>query len=1003
MTLDVSPLESLPSDPLSAALTYGRAGFRVLPVHDVSDGVCSCPDPRPNGSPGGKRCPDKGKHPRIGGWQREATGDAAELQRWWDKWPAANVGLAMGGPERLIALDVDGGAGRASLAQLELKHGALPETLTSRSGRVDGGEHRLFVVPIEWDLDKIRNRAGMLGERLDVRTEGGQIVVAPSMHASGRAYAWTLILPPAELPRWLFDLMTAPKELQRAARAPALTTSPARRPPPSGKPHVAAYLAAALDGAARAILEAPRGSFNDTANAQAYALGGLVGGGALGEDAAFEVLVAATIKAGWDEDKRELTEGTIRRALQAGAAAPRRIPPPLDLSTPFDDPPRRIKTATEESESDMQDDSSGASPMSPAEALTAQLERIAALPKGERTTEALAESTLDAVLATGERSTAYARALNRLSELGVKINSVKMALRARRQEQRASVIAAPVSQSSKASITITPEELKVNDAAVQSLAALPHLYQRGRALVSIGESSELVAGESEPVRRLMICQLEQSTLRELLTAAATWWELNDDGDRYQAHPPEWTVRAVHARGNSSMGLAGIRYLTGLAESPVLRPDGSILSTPGWDEATGILLMPSDVFPEVPESPTRVQLCAARDLLLDVVRDFPLETGPRGLHASVWIAGVLTALGRYAFAGPAPAFAVDANTQDAGKSLMADAASLIVTGRTAARTTYGEEVELVKKITCIALDGDQIVLVDNVEKPIGDATIDAALTSTEWGERVLGSSTRPKLPLVATWWITGTNLSFKSTFARRCLLVRIDCQEERPAERVLRDLKAYVLENRPALVSAALTMLRAWEATGRDLAELDGKALRLPGTYEAWGRLVQGACVYAGLPDPGDALASLDDAVHDADAVGLVELLAGWDEACRLLGGDIGACAVSTVLGKLQDNDEERRSSHGNPPPLVLPQLREVLGELCSGVKPGSLPTAKQVGYAFRKLAKRVSGGRRLRVHKSHGKKVWGVEVVGRRTIVDQAEEPGDVDYPSDVADYDAAE
>jgi hypothetical protein len=81
-----------------------------------------------------------------------------------------------------MALDIDGPAGRISLAKLEAEHGGLPQTLASRSGRPDGGEHRLFWVPPDLDLAALKNTASHFADGLDVRRHDGQIVVAPSAH-----------------------------------------------------------------------------------------------------------------------------------------------------------------------------------------------------------------------------------------------------------------------------------------------------------------------------------------------------------------------------------------------------------------------------------------------------------------------------------------------------------------------------------------------------------------------------------------------------------------------------------------------------------------------------------------------------------------------------------------------------------------------------------------------------------------------------------------------------
>src|SRR5262249_47070706 len=124
-----------------------------------------------------------GKHPIVRGWQRSRANERT-IQARWSAWPGANVGLVPGGAACLVVLDIDGDDGRNSLRALEGSHEPLPETLTSATG--GGGEQRLFVLPDELDLDAIGNSVRKLGAGLDVRASGGQIVVAPSLHRSGR-------------------------------------------------------------------------------------------------------------------------------------------------------------------------------------------------------------------------------------------------------------------------------------------------------------------------------------------------------------------------------------------------------------------------------------------------------------------------------------------------------------------------------------------------------------------------------------------------------------------------------------------------------------------------------------------------------------------------------------------------------------------------------------------------------------------------------------------------
>jgi hypothetical protein len=92
------------------------------------------------------------------------------------------------------------------LVALEAQHGPLPITLTSITGRKDGGEHRWFRYPAEC---QIRGSRGRLGFGLDVRGTAGYVIAPPSVHESGREYKWA---EPqhhiAAAPNWLIEMLT---------------------------------------------------------------------------------------------------------------------------------------------------------------------------------------------------------------------------------------------------------------------------------------------------------------------------------------------------------------------------------------------------------------------------------------------------------------------------------------------------------------------------------------------------------------------------------------------------------------------------------------------------------------------------------------------------------------------------------------------------------------------------------------------------------------------------
>jgi hypothetical protein len=90
-------------------------------------------------------------------------------------------------------------------------------------------------------------------------------------------------------------------------------------------------------------------------------------------------------------------------------------------------------------------------------------------------------------------------------------------------------------------------------------------------------------------------------------------------------------------------------LTGIIETPTLRSDGTLLTAPGYDAASGLLLdMGGTVFPGIPDRPSREDALAALAFLVTPFKGFPFELdGPNDKSASrsVMLAAVLTALVR----------------------------------------------------------------------------------------------------------------------------------------------------------------------------------------------------------------------------------------------------------------------------------------------------------------------------------------------------------------------
>ena len=201
------PAVVLPSDSVEgelldlkqAALQYAARGIPVFPLHNpIADG-CSC----------GRACDSNGKHPRTKNGFKDATTDKDVIEGWWSKWPDANIGALTGKEVGRVVLDVDfRHAGEDSIVQLVKRHGPLPETQTIRTGN---GLHFEFEYPRDRkEIGSCSKLGGLPG--LDLRADRAYVVVPPSIHPTGSAYAVARDVPAAPMPKWLLSLHDAEED-----------------------------------------------------------------------------------------------------------------------------------------------------------------------------------------------------------------------------------------------------------------------------------------------------------------------------------------------------------------------------------------------------------------------------------------------------------------------------------------------------------------------------------------------------------------------------------------------------------------------------------------------------------------------------------------------------------------------------------------------------------------------------------------------------------------------
>jgi len=494
-------------------------------------------------------------------------------------------------------------------------------------------------------------------------------------------------------------------------------------------------------------------------------------------------------------------------------------------------------------------------------------------------------------------------------------------------------------------IQITTDEHIVNAAVVDALVADETIYQRGGRLVHVVQETAASDGIHRPDGTSRIAELPEAVLRDRLSAVVRFVR-ETENSFVPANPPGWCVRAVHACGS----WPNIRPLSGITAYPMLRPDGTILSTAGYDSQTGMLYHPTGPAPSIPNSPTKADALAAVELLFDVVAEFPFA---KPEHQAAWLAGLLTPAARHAFYGPSPLFLFDANAAGTGKGLLADVTSFILTQREmSVMSNPRDDDEARKRITSLVMQADPMILIDNVAGSLGCASLDAALTATRWKDRILGRSEMVDMPIRATWFATGNNVVLKADTSRRVCHIRIDSKVENPEEREgfkYPNLRSHVREHQGELLAAVLTILRAWFVAGKPDAKL-----KPWGSYEGWSGVVRDAVVWLGLPDPGETRQELRDQ-SDNSAATLRALIAGWEELDPDGKGVTAAKAIEFVTSRTEE----------------FPQLKAALLEYCPG-KDGKFPSAISLGQKLKHLTGRIAGGKHFGSQKMNHMNCWYV-------------------------------
>jgi hypothetical protein len=390
--------------------------------------------------------------------------------------------------------------------------------------------------------------------------------------------------------------------------------------------------------------------------------------------------------------------------------------------------------------------------------------------------------------------------------------------------------------------SIVIDDRQLSDLTQQAMAAIKRANRPPSIFVRGGMLARVVLDElGIPV----IEQMDMARVRCRLTDVANFFTMRrSDGGFIQVgtFPPKQLAENILAQEEWDLP-----PLAGIARSPILHPDGTICTQAGYDPISKLKYCPdpSLKLKAIPEFPCGEEVQACVDILLKVIEDFPFVDDASRANS---LAILFSILMRTVIKGHVPLAVVDAPTQGTGKSMLIMVMATIAVGKVSSESipTKKNEDEWRKKITSILIASSPFVLLDNIpdNTTVDSPMLAATLTSSEVSDRLLGSNRVITVPSRTVWAASGNNLRVTGDLPRRSYSIRVDSNVEIPWERTgfqIGDLMNFVKDNRGDLLSAALTIIRAWYTNGKPKASVPTL-----GSFQEWADTIGSVLAFAGI-------------------------------------------------------------------------------------------------------------------------------------------------------------
>lgn len=390
-------------------------------------------------------------------------------------------------------------------------------------------------------------------------------------------------------------------------------------------------------------------------------------------------------------------------------------------------------------------------------------------------------------------------------------------------------------------------------------------------------------------------------------------------------------------------------LDGIVTAPVFSKNGELQTEQGYSQKTRLYLAGSVVLGDT--IPTDANVAAARSLLMDdLFVDFPFKDDASKANA---VAFTILPFVRQLIQGQTPMTLVNSPTPGTGKTKVLVVGAYPFLGTEVGLSSECEDdAEWRKSITSMLLAGKSHYIIDNVNHGLDSGILAKAITSGVHDDRLLGGNQQQSMRVRTIIASTGNNVPLTDELARRCALIDLDANVERPEKRegFKHELPEWAREHRDELVTAIVTLVKAWIARGKP--NFQG---RQKGSFEQWSKVIGGILQVAGIPgflENEDALFEM--AVGKNQAVG--EFVKAWFDK---FGRNPVASKDLFKLASYSDNNDDNRNG----------EWMNLLADFVDGRTQQSRAT--KLGNLLKQNRNKVVAGHKVvDAGTSHGYQLW---------------------------------